>query len=171
MMKQVGFSALMGLALALGAAPAMAQDAKVCSTTARAEVVIAGSASGNALVVAVAQSVPTDPANCVPSYCEASADEAQDVKVAVGAGISEAYSKLIAEGNDDEVVNLLSSACSTACDEVILTAFAASQSSTVAGLCETALGGLRGGAGGAPASATAFGGSTGAGGGSAASPN
>lgn len=171
MMKQLSILSLMGLTIASGAIPSAAQDAATCSTTVKAEAVIAGASSGNTLVVAVAQSVPADPSSCVPAYCQASADKPQDVKVAVGAGISEAYSKLLSDGNDDEAVNLLTGACSAACDEVVLTAFAASQSSTVSGLCETALGGLLGGAGGAPASAVAFGGSTGAGGGSAASGN
>ena len=62
------------------------------------------------------------------------------VKVAIGAGLSEAYAKLIAEGREEEAAALLAGACSETCDRVVVTAFAASQAETVDGLCETASG-------------------------------
>ena len=170
MTKKFTFWAFLALPLAIGAAPAHAADldAAACSTTEQAEVVIAGASTGNSLVVAVAQSVPTDPENCVPSYCVASSDKPSDVKVAVGAGLSEAYAQLVAQGNDDAAVNLLGGACSSACDEIVVTAFAASRSSSVGGLCSTTLGGV---GGVAPSVLIIDSGGTGGGGGQNASPN
>lgn len=128
---------------------AWAQDGGVpeaCSTTAEAEVVIGGAGGQAALVTSVARSVPTDPASCVPSYCRASEDEARSVQVAVGAGISDAFSTLIGQGGEEQASRLLDGACRGDCNEIVLTAFAASQGTTVAGLCETSLGGTGGAA-------------------------
>jgi hypothetical protein len=168
MTKHFTYLALLALPLAFGFAPAHAADVDMaCSTTEQAEVVIAGASTGNSLVVAVAQSVPTDPENCVPSYCVASSDKPDEVKVAVGAGISEAYAQLIAQGSENAASNLIGDACSSACDEVVLTAFAASQSSSVSGLCSTTLGGI----GGVAPSILIIDSGAGSGGGQAASGN
>lgn len=116
-----------------------------CSTVAGAQGVIGATPSQPALVSAVGQSVPADPANCVPAFCEAARDQSSDVQVAVGAGISEAYSKLADAGNDDGALALLSSACSISCGEVVVTAFAASQATSVSRLCDAGLPGNRSG--------------------------
>lgn len=125
---------------------ALAQDvdsALLCSTTEQAEVVIAGAGGQSPLVAAVSQSVPSDPLNCGPSYCRASEDEERSVQVAVGAGLSDAFSNLTGEARDEEAARLLEGSCSS-CNEVVLTAFAASQGTTVTGLCETSQGGAGG---------------------------
>ena len=150
-------------AIALGTSPLHAADIDaVCSTIEDARTVIT-STSGSGLVLAVAQSVPLDTPNCVPAYCAASADQNNNTKVAVGAGISEAYSSLIASGRDDEAVNLLGGACSETCDQVVVTAFAASQATTVSRLCETAFGG-RGQSGSLPGGLVIDNGASGGGG-------
>ena len=156
--------------LLLAASVACASSARAAESCAKNELeaLIANAASRSALVGDVAQSVPIDPPTCVTNYCEISIDKPKKVKVAIGAGISEAYAKLIAEGREDEAAALLGGACSETCDRVVLTAFAASQAQTIDGLCETASG--QGGSGRSPSvlsSATA----SGIGGGSSASKN
>lgn len=116
----------------------------------------------------VARSVPIDPPTCVINYCEISVGKPKKVKVAIGAGISEAYARLIAEGREEEAVALLAGACSETCDRIVVTAFAASQAETIDGLCELASG--QGGSGHSPSlmsSASA----SGIGGGASASKN
>lgn len=141
MIRDFGIAALTAVALLAASSAARAQSgSEQCSTEPQAQTVISSS-SNSGLVTAVAQSVPSDPVNCVPSYCAAARDESDDTKVAVGAGLSEAYARLVGEKNDDAALNLLSSACSSSCDEVIVTAFAASQATTASRLCEASLGG------------------------------
>ena len=72
-----------------GAGELRAEDA--CTTRSQAEAVIAALGQGPELVMAVASAVPSDPSNCVPSFCAASEDEDDDTRAAIGAGISEAY--------------------------------------------------------------------------------
>ena len=48
-------------------------------------------------------------------------------------------------GNDDGALALLSSACSISCGEVVVTAFAASQATSVSRLCDAGLPGNRSG--------------------------
>jgi len=132
-----------GLALVALASPSGAKAAS-CSTVAEAQGVIQSASTQSALVSAVGGSVPTDPVNCVPSFCAASAGESPEVQVAVGAGISEAYSQLAGSDNDDGAAALRSSACSLSCNETIVTAFAASQATSVSRLCEAGYGGTNG---------------------------
>jgi hypothetical protein len=139
---QAGF-AIAALALLSLASPSEARAAS-CSTVAEAQGIIQSSSTQSALVSAVGGSVPSDPANCVPSLCAASADESPEVQVAVGAGISEAYSQLAGSDNDEGAAALRSSACSLSCNETIVTAFAASQATSVARLCEAGYGGTNG---------------------------
>lgn len=132
--KQIGF-AIGASALVTLASPSVAKAAS-CATVAEAQGVIQSSSTQAALVSAVGGSVPTDPVNCVPNFCAASADKSPEVQVAVGAGISEAYSQLAGSDNDDGAAALRSSACSVSCNETIVTAFAASQATSVSQLCE-----------------------------------
>jgi hypothetical protein len=111
-------------------------QAASCSTVSDARLIIQSAATQAALVSAVGESVPSDVANCVPSFCAASVDASPEVQVAVGAGISEAYAQLTGSENEDGATALRSSACSVACTEAVVTAFAASQASSVSRLCE-----------------------------------
>ena len=70
-------------------------------------------AQGPELVMAVASVVPSDPSNCVPSFCAASEDEDDDTRVAIGAGISEAYGILKSEAKDDLARLVRAAACSS----------------------------------------------------------
>ena len=81
-----------------GAGELRAEDA--CSTSSQAEAVIAAVGQGPELVMAVASAVPSDPSNCVPSFCAASEDEDDNTRVAIGAGISEAYGILKSEAKE-----------------------------------------------------------------------
>jgi hypothetical protein len=110
--------------------------ASSCATTAEAEAVIATSAQGPELVMAVAGAVPSDPSNCVPSFCAASEDEDDDTRVAIGAGISEAYTILKSEAKDDMARLVRAAACSVSCDRFVVTSFAASQGVPVSRMCD-----------------------------------
>lgn len=161
-----GFCAVLLLAASLACATS-ARAADSCAKNVL-EALVANATSRSALVGDVAQSVPIDPPTCVTNYCEISTDKPKKVKVAIGAGISEAYARLIADGREEEAAALLAGACSETCDRVVVTAFAASQADTVDGLCETASG--QGGSGHSP-SLMSSAGASGIGGGASASKN
>jgi hypothetical protein len=114
-----------------------------CSTVSGARGIIANGRVPSDLASAIARWVPPDPSHCVPALCEAARGESFDVQVAVGAGISEAYSTLVGVREDDALA-LLSSACSISCSENIVTAFAASQATSVKQLCDASLSGAQG---------------------------
>jgi hypothetical protein len=119
-----------------GAGELRAEDA--CSTTSEAEAVIRAAAQGPELVMAVASAVPSDPSNCVPSFCAASEDEHDDTRVAIGAGISEAYTVLKSEAKDDMARLVRAAACSASCDRFVVTSFAASQGVPFSRMCDLA---------------------------------
>ena len=88
--------------------------------------------------MAVASAVPSDPSNCVPSFCAASEDEDDDTRVAIGAGISEAYTILKSEAKDDIARLVRAAACSASCDRFVVTSFSASQGVPVSRMCDLA---------------------------------
>lgn len=109
---------------------------KLCSTPELASRVIAGAPSPHSLVGSVAHSVPTDPNNCVRSYCEASAGRPDDVRTAVGTGISYAFSRYIDHDDTANASRILDAACADACDERLRSAFAANQGTSTKRLCD-----------------------------------
>jgi hypothetical protein len=132
----LGAIGILMTALLPGSKESLAKNA--CSTTAEAEAVVATVVLGSELVLAVASAVPSDPSNCVPSFCAASEDEDDDTRVAIGAGISEAYTILKSEAKDDMARLLRVAACSSRCDRFVVTSFAASQGVPVSRMCDLA---------------------------------
>jgi hypothetical protein len=130
----VAVAGLLMPTLLWGAGELRADDA--CSTKSQAEAVIAAVAQGPELVMAVASVVPSDPSNCVPSFCAASEDEDDNTRVAIGAGISEAYGILKSEAKDDLARLVRVAACSSNCDRFVVTGFAASQGLPVSRMCD-----------------------------------
>ena len=131
---RLGTGAALAAGLMLSAGPAVALDGPSCSTVPQASDVIAGSPSPRALTGSVAQSVPSDPANCVPSYCVASRDENEEIQMAVGAGIAEAFARL--DGQDGEQAAALNTAaCSADCGETVARSYSAARSLTLEEAC------------------------------------
>ena len=97
----------------------------------------------------------------MPSYCEAAKERPEDVRAAVGAGLSEALAEQEAKDEYEIAKQILVNACTPACDETVLAAFAASQATTVQRLCDYSGAGRNGtGVGAGPGTGVGGGGQT-----------
>lgn len=139
LMILLGVSGVLGLASA-----SQAEDAPQCATVPQASGVIDGSTSRKRLIELIAQTVPSDPSACVPSYCAASLGKPEEVRMAVGAGLAEAFARLSASDEDaaQQINNL---ACSLSCDEVVAKSYATGRAETLERICDASYDGGGGG--------------------------
>ena len=124
------------LAGVVGFSPGVqAKDAQLCSTVPQASDVIDRSSSRRGLIMDVAMSVPSDPSSCIPSYCQASLDKPEAVRISIGAGLAEAYAKALANNEDEIARRITDMACSISCDEVVAQSFAAGRGKSLEKIC------------------------------------